>query len=170
MNQPFLDPTTLLNPVDANQVQRTEKFLVFALGKLNLALSVDRVEKILNYTAIHSSGTTATGIIHLEDRSVTVLDLHRRLFNVSQPPLVKGRQFLILAKNSQGESFALLVNETPTLMDIPIAQIRILPDSYRQSDTLFCASHVMIVQQKEQSFTVFLLDSDRLVSSVANLI
>jgi purine-binding chemotaxis protein CheW len=169
MNQPLLDPTTLLNSIDTDQIQRTEKLLVFALGTLNLALPLERVEKILNATAIHSSGTTATGIVHLEGRSVTVLDLHRRLFSVSQPSLIQGRQFLILAKNSTKESFALLVNETPKLMDVPLAQIRILPDSYRQNDTLFCATHVAIVQQKEQSLTVFLLDSDRLLSPVASI-
>lgn len=170
MDTVSLDPTTLLNPaVDPNGdlrsdgTSRTRKYLVFTLGKLNLAFDVDHVEKIVNYLPIHNSGTTAIGLIHLEDRSVTVIDLHRQLFKVSQPPTTKGRLFLILFKNRLGESLGLLVNETPTLMDIPLPQIRVLPESYRRNDTLACASHVMIIQEKEQSFTVFALDPDRLI-------
>ena len=89
------------NAIDQASVSKTEKFLVFSVGKLNLALSVPIVEKILNYTAIHSSGTTASGIVHLENRSVTVIDLYQRLFNIKQPNISHTKQFLILAKNSQ---------------------------------------------------------------------
>lgn len=166
-----LDPTTLLNPVDSNsdplnggEASRTHKYLVFTLGKLNLAFDVDHVEKIVNYRPIHHSGTTAIGLIHLEDRSITVIDLHRQLFKVSQPPGTKGRQFLILFKNRRGESLGLLVNETPTLLDMPLSQIRVLPESFRQNDTLACANQVIIVQEKGQSFTVFVLDPERLIT------
>ena len=154
------------NTVDQSSVSQTEKFLVFSVGKLNLALSVTIVEKILNYTAIHSSGTTATGIVHLENRSVTVIDLYQRLFNIKQANVSHAKQFLILAKNSQNESFGIVINETPTLFDVSLSQIRVLPASYRQNDTLNIASHVMIIPYKEDSLTVFLLDCDRLVSPV----
>ncbi len=171
MNTTALDPTILRNAVVApnsdlrsdDETVRTHKYLVFTLGKLNLAFDVDHVERIVNYLPIHHSGTTAIGLIHLENRSVTVIDLHRQLFEVSQPPTTKGRLFLILFKNRLGESLGLLVNETPTLMDIPLSQIRILPASFRQNDTLACASQVMIVQEKGQSFTVFVLDPERLI-------
>lgn len=163
MAQSYLDPTTLLDPIVDPNSDRTEKFLVFGLGTLNLAFSVDSVEKIVNYTPIHSSGTTATGLVHLDDRSVTVIDLHRRLFHTSQAPSTKRKQFLILIKNSKQESFGLLVNQTPTLMDVPVPQIRVLPESYRQNDTLSCAKQVMVIKQKEASFTIFVLDPDRLV-------
>ncbi len=152
------------NLVDQTSVSQTQKFLVFPIGKLNLALSVPIVEKVLNYTPIHSSGTTASGIIHLENRSVMVIDLYKRLFNIKQSGVSQTKQFLILARNTVNESFGILINESPTLFDVSLSQIRVLPDSYRQSDTLSIASHVMIIPYKDESLTVFLLDGDRLVN------
>jgi purine-binding chemotaxis protein CheW len=73
---------------------------------------------------------------------------------------------LILAKNSDHESFGIVINETPTLFDVSLSQIRVLPASYRQNDTLNIASHVMIIPYKEDSLTVFLLDCDRLINRV----
>lgn len=152
--------------VDQTSVSQTQKFLVFSIGKLNLALSVPIVEKVLNYTTIHSSGTTASGIIHLENRSIMVIDLYKRLFNVKQANISQAKQFLILAKNTANESFGILISESPTLFDVSLAQVRVLPDSYRQNDTLNIASHVMMIPYKDDSLTVFLLDCDRLVNPV----
>ncbi|BFM39000.1 chemotaxis protein CheW [Synechocystis sp. LKSZ1] len=149
----------------AKATRSTAKFLLFTLGKLHLALPIDQVVRILNYATVHGSGTTATGIIHLEDRSVTVIDLGQRLLHRSQLPSAVTKQFLILAKNRLGEEFALVVPETPTLIDVAVEQMRILPDSYRQNDTLNCASHVMVIPQPGQSLTVFLLDPDALVAT-----
>lgn len=95
-----------------------------------------------------------------------MIDLYQRLFNIKQANISHAKQFLILAKNSQHESFGIVINETPTLFDVSLSQIRILPASYRQNDTLNIASHVMIIPYKEDSLTVFLLDCDRLVSPV----
>ena len=48
-------------------------------------------------------------------------------------------------------------------MELPLSQIRTLPESYRRGDTLEIASHVTRVQQNDQLLTVFILDVDRLV-------
>ncbi|MEB3227662.1 MAG: CheW domain-containing protein, partial [Synechocystis sp.] len=125
-----------------------EKFLLFAMGKLNLALPIALVVKILPHTPSYGSGLSDTGILNLEDRSITAIDLHRRLFRVPQPPTGRSRQYFILLKNRKGEEFCLLVNEAPTLMDVPHKQIRKLPESYRQTDSLQCASHVLLIEQK----------------------
>lgn len=140
-----------------------EKFLLFATGKLNLALPIALVVKILPHTPSYGSGLSDTGVLNLEDRTVTVIDLHRRLFRVSQPPTQRTRQYFILLKNRRGEEFCLLVNDPPTLMDVPHQQIRKLPESYRQTDSLHCASHVLLVEQKNEKFTIFLLDPDLLL-------
>ena len=141
---------------------RRRQLLIFQTGTLNLALPVESVKKITHYTSMQGSGTTAVGLIHIDNLELTAIDLHKRLFKVSQPS-VEGRKFLILAKNSIDELFGILVSETPTLIDLPLAQIRTLPDSYRRADTLEIASHVTRVQQNDQLLTVFVLDVDRLV-------
>lgn len=142
---------------------RPEKFVIFAVGKLNLAFSVALVVKILPHTPTYGSGLSDTGLVNLEDRSLTVVDLHRRLFRIPQPPTERDRQYFILVKNRSGEEFCLLVNNAPMLVDVLPNQIRRLPDSYRQNDSLRCSSHVLLVEQKSEKFTVFLLDPDLLL-------
>ena len=152
------------NPGQATEVERRpEKFVLFAMGKLNFALPIALVVKILPHTPSYGSGLSDTGVLNLEDRTITMIDLHRRLFRVPQPPTQRSRQYFILVKNRRGEEFCLLVNEAPTLMDVPHKQIRKLPDSYRRSDSLHCASHVLVVERQSDKFTIFLLDPDLLL-------
>ncbi len=142
------------------------KLLLFQTGTLHLALPVESVKKITHYTPLQGSGTTEVGLIHVEEMEITAIDLHKRLFKVPQPS-IEGRQFLILAKNSLDELLGILVSETPSLMELPLSQIRTLPESYRRGDTLEIATHVTRVRQNDRLFTVFILDVDRLVPPMA---
>ncbi|MEA5508459.1 chemotaxis protein CheW [Crocosphaera sp. UHCC 0190] len=167
MTNPTMTSSSLasLDPYSGKTTNLRRKLLIFQVGKLNLALPVEFVQKILHYRPMEGSGTTAVGLIHLDDQEITAIDLHKRLFKVSQTQ-ASGRQFLILAKNSIDEQFGILVSQTPSLVDLPLSQIRTLPDSYRRADTLDMASHVTRVQQMEQLLTVFVLDVDRLVPPI----
>lgn len=141
---------------------RRRKLLVFQIGTLHLALPVESVKKITHYTLMQGSGITAVGLIHVDETEITAIDLYKRLFKVSQP-LMSGRQFLILAKNSVDELFGILVPQTPSLVDLPLSEIRTLPNSYRRGDTLEIATHVTRVEENGELLTVFILDVDRLV-------
>lgn len=146
----------------SSQTQSSSKFLLFQVGQLHLALSVDRVQKIINYTPIFGSGLGAVGVAHIGEQEITVIDLHRRFFRTSQK-IEKG--YLILSKAKMGETFALWVAQTPTLVDVALSQIRTLPESYRRADTLDAASHVMLLPHQEGTMTVFVLDVNRLVEN-----
>ncbi|MGK7941815.1 MAG: chemotaxis protein CheW [Crocosphaera sp.] len=154
--------TVNVDPYGGQQETRFRKLLIFQIGRLNLALPVESVKKITHYTPMEGSGTGAVGLIHVDDQEITAIDLHKRLFKVPQP-LLEGRQFLILAKDSIEELFGILVSQTPTLVELPLSQVRTLPDSYRQGDTLDMATHVTRFQHNNELLTVFVLDMDRLV-------
>ncbi|HAC65342.1 MAG TPA: chemotaxis protein CheW [Cyanothece sp. UBA12306] len=148
----------------SQKTEQYESLLLFSVGKLNLALRVESAQKILRYSEIHGSGMTSVGLLHIDEQEITVIDLHKKLFQISQQLNSRQKPFIILAKNSFNESFAIIVGETPTLREIPRSKIRILPDSYRRADTLNIASHVTIIEEENQSSTVFILDVDSLVS------
>ena len=154
--------TTSVDSYLGQQKSHRRKLLVFQIGTLNLAMPVDSVKKITHYTPMEGSGTTAVGLIYVDQRELTAIDLHKRLFRTPQSQK-EGKQFLILAKNSIDELFGILVPQTPSLLELPINQIRTLPDSYRRGDTLEIASHVTRIEENEQLLTVFILDVDRLV-------
>lgn len=143
------------------------KLLVFAIGNLNLALPVEYIQKVINYTTIYSSGLNDTGLAHVGDREITIIDLHKRLFKTSQVLESGAKCYFIITKKIEGEEFGILVAQTPTLVDVPLAQIRTLPESYRRSDTLGIASHVTIIPQEKGQLTVFLLAVDRLIPQLS---
>ncbi len=154
--------TTNIDSYLGQEQSHRRKLLVFEIGTLTLALPIESVKKITHYTPMQGSGTTAVGLIHVDEKELTAIDLHKRLFRVPQPQK-EGRQFLILAKNSIDELFGILVPQTPSMLELPLSQIRRLPDSYRRGDTLEMASHVTRIEENDQLVTVFILDMDRLV-------
>jgi chemotaxis signal transduction protein len=143
--------------------ERSLKLLIFGMGNLNLALPIDYVKKVIHHIPIYSSGTNHFGVVHLEDREVTVIDLHRKIFKTRQAYKSIDKSYLILTRNTAQEQFGIVVDRTPSLIEVPVSQIRVLPESYRRSDTLEIASHITIIPEKDNSLTVFLLDVDRLI-------
>jgi purine-binding chemotaxis protein CheW len=155
--------TNYQNPLQSPSKEQLTKLLLFNVGSLVLALPINMVKKVLNYLPVHGSGLGYVGVTHLEDREITVIDLHKKLFH--KPLMVDShtKGYLILARSRSGESFGIWVKQTPTLIDIPLSQMRGLPESYRRSDTLDMASHVVLLSQEEEKTTVFVVDTDRLL-------
>lgn len=143
--------------------QKSLKLIIFEVGNLNLALPIESVFKILNYTPIYGSGVNQVGITHVGDFEVTVVDLYRRFFKSSQSQEYFRGNYLVVVQNKTGELYGIPVADTPILMEVPSSKIRILPESYRRADTLDVASHVAVIPQETAPLTVFLLDVDLLL-------
>lgn len=140
------------------------KLLVFDLGKLTLALPIKQVQKVIKHSAIYGSGLSHVNLVHLGEQEVAVIDLHQKLFKVSQPEILDGKGYFIITKSVIGEPLGIMVAQTPSLMDVPLERIRLLPNSYRQADTLIIASHVAVIPQPEdKSLTIFILDLKQLI-------
>jgi chemotaxis signal transduction protein len=148
---------------ESNQKTTNLKLVVFPIGQLNVAFTINFVQKVIKYTHIYSSGLTDMGITHLEDQEITVIDLYQRLYKKPFISQEDQEGYLVIAKNTVGEIFAIVSMDTPSLIDVPLSEIRILPESYRQADTLKIASHVTVIPQEDKLLTVFLLDVDSLV-------
>ena len=147
----------------ARQKKKTLKLLVFKIGKLNLALQLNWVTRILNNLPVYSSGLSYFGIAHVDNREVTVIDLHQRLFKSKLIDDAELYSYLIIAQNQNREEFGIPLMETPNLMDINRDNVRVLPESYRRSDTLAIASHVAVIPQPSGSMTIFILDVNTLL-------
>ena len=140
------------------------KLLVFEVSKLTLALPVEQTKKVVKYTSVYGSGLSHINLTHLDDREVTIVDLEQKLFKSSPIDRANFNGYFIITKDIMGESIGILVAKMPMLIDVSLSQIRLLPNSYRHSDTLEIASHVTIIDQKNKvSVTIFILDLDRLI-------
>ncbi len=140
------------------------KLLLFDMGMLTLALPVEQVQKVIKHTAVHGSGLSYVNLVHLGKQEVAVIDLHRKLFKVSQPEIIDKKGYFIITKSVIGEPVGIMVAQAPSLIDVPLDRVRTLPNSYRSADTLEIASHVAVIPQSEdKSLTIFILDLKRLI-------
>ncbi len=147
-----------------NHTNSLIKLLVFDLWKLTLALPVEQVQKVIKHSAIYGSGLSYVNLVHLGEQEVAVIDLHRKLFKVSQPEILDGKGYFIITKSVIGEPLGVMVTQTPSLIDVPLEKVRTLPNSYRSADTLAIASHVAVIPQPEnKSLTIFILDLKQLI-------
>ena len=138
------------------------ELIVFSIGSLNLALPIKSVYKVSNYTPISGSGVGVVGVTRVDDQEVTVIDLYRRFFKANPGEYSTGG-YLVQVLNTTGELYGIPVAETPVLMEVSLSLIRVLPQSYRYSDTLDLASHVAVIPQDAASLTIFLLDITQLL-------
>ena len=140
--------------------EQTLKLIVMKLGQLTIACRIKSVYKVVRQAQIHSSGLGHTGITYLDNKTVTVVDLHQKLFQVS---MSEEEGYFVVLSATSGELIAIPVATSPNLMDVRYDHIKVLPDSYRHSDTLNIASHIAIIPDEEKSLTVFLLDENTLI-------
>ncbi len=135
----------------------TLRLLAFPVGNLTLGFPLAAVQKIIPQAFTSASGLSYTGVAHLEDQELTVLDLHQAIFRREGELPAQG--YLIVVRGLGGEFFGVPVPELPTLLDCPREQVRQIPPSYRRSDTLGIASHVALVAQEGgRTEAVFILD------------
>ncbi|AOX00836.1 chemotaxis protein CheW [Moorena producens PAL-8-15-08-1] len=143
------------------------KLVVFRIDSINFAFPIECVNKVINYTTVYSSGLNDIGIAHIDDHEIPIIDLHRRLFKSSKISTSNPARFLLIAQNTMGEGFGIPVLKTPNLIEVSVSDIRTLPESFRQADTLGIASHVAVIPQENLSLTVFLLDVNQLLPWVS---
>ena len=159
-----------LNKTKESTESQIRKLVIFPVANLNVALHIDVVQKIINYSTIFSSRLNHFGLVNIGDQEITVIDLHKKLFNISKSEDKTDsnlKKYLILAENKVGELFGIVIDEPPKLLDVPLNKIRTIPASYRHADTLAIASHVAVISQDQDKLTIFILDPDELIRPIA---
>lgn len=139
------------------------KVVVFEMGSLKLALRIDTIYKVLNQAQVYGIGLNGLGIAHVGDREVTVVDLHRQLFQSSIINEASKKSYLLVVQNSAGELYGIPVAVVPALIEIPLSSIQVLPQSYRHANILGMATHFCYISQEEAPLTIFMLDVDKLL-------
>ncbi|MEL6228346.1 MAG: chemotaxis protein CheW [Cyanobacteria bacterium J06627_3] len=137
----------------------TLRLITMDLGKLTLGCRIETVYKVVKQSQIHSSGLGHTGLTHIDAHTVMVVDLHHKLFNVPTPDK---QGYLVIIKPQTADLVAIPVATSPNLMDVHREHVRVLPEAYRQSDTLSIASHVAVVSHGNKPLTVFVIDENAL--------
>lgn len=141
----------------------TVKMIVFTVGNFDLALPIEIVHKVLNQLPVYGSGLNGVGVAHVGEFEVTVIDLHRQLFQSSIINETSQKGYLLIFHTKSGDLYGIPVASVPVLVDLPLASIRVLPDSYRSGDILQMATHVCYLPDEEPPLTIFLVNPEQML-------
>ena len=143
------------------------KFIVFMIADYLVALPMVTVLKVVNYPPGLNGNLRSAGIIQIGQHPIAILDLHHKFTNSYAPQLTRNSPFLVITQMVRGELCGIPVDETPNIVDLPRDSIRALPKSYHQLGqiNLDIFSHVAVLSEEEKTFTIFLLDINRLLSA-----
>ena len=111
----------LSSPESNTVVVNKIKLLSFPIGKLNAALHIDVVQKVVNFATVYGSGLNHYGIATIEGEEITVIDLHKKFFLIPQVSLKeRTRNIYSLPKIVQGKDSASLLLIPLVYMILPL--------------------------------------------------
>lgn len=140
---------------------KTDKFIVFKTLNHLLALPIQEVLKVVKCSPQDSKMLKTMGIIQLGSQAIRIVNLPGDL-----PPENSKPTFLVISRNSQGELFAISVNEPPDLMELPHHSVQPLPKSNRQRQGILnMVSHAAVLAKDNTTTTIFLLDVNQIPKS-----
>lgn len=140
--------------------------LIFAVAHTVIAVPLTLVVRVLPTPASIRVQTREIGLMHWQDREITLLNLLPRL--APRYPQQGLSPFLLVLHSQQGGYYAIPIQEPPHLCNLPLVSIRLLPESLRHALPLDLANHLAVLTRPGAPLTVFLLDLDRVVRSLLN--
>lgn len=155
----------IIKKTSMNSLESAEtcKAIIISIAGHLMALPVTAVFKVIRSSFVYSSSLGENKIIHIEEQTLPLIDLHHLLITIKpnnelQESLTSEEEkFLVLAKSDTGKLVAIVVDEPPTLMDLPLSNIYALPAS-QQKNIGNIANNIAIVPYKNSHLTVMLLD------------
>ena len=143
---------------------KTVMLIVFKISNYLLALPISDVLKVVNLSPLADSQLRTMGIVQLGKYVIRVLDLHERFSSDGLAQLDTSRDFLVITRTPEGQLCGIGVDEPPNLMELPLESIKSLPKSEHLSGGLELVSHTAVISDAEIKKTVFLLNSEQLVT------
>jgi len=140
------------------------RILVFNIGTIYLAFPVKVVKRIVSQFELAETELNSIDIARVDTNYIIVIDLYQKLFKSKAKIESEAKKYLLIAKNSLDEEFAIIIEENPPILqEIALDRVRSLPESYLNNKQLNIASHVTIIPREKSSLTVLILDPDRIL-------
>ena len=148
-----LTPTiTLPEPSQAQRSKPaapTDHFRVIAFGiaSYTFALPMGAIARVIHCPPLENPGLGRTGLIHLEQQVIRILDLHdlATAQGNSQETAAPEPRFLVIARRRDGELCGIPVDTPPDLIEVAQSQVQPLPPSAHQDPILFLAPMIAVL-------------------------
>jgi purine-binding chemotaxis protein CheW len=137
----------------------TSQFLTFAVGDEQYGVEILKVQEIRGYSAVTPIPNTPPhikGVINLRGTVIPVVELRAKF---SMVPAEYNKFTVIIVVTVGPKVIGLVVDAVSDVLDIPAAEMRVVPDMGTRADTRFISGMATVGDR----MTV-LLDIDRLLS------
>ena len=128
----------------AQKMEETIKLIVFNLGEVSFGILMTKIDRVVNKTNLDRDFNFSA--------EIEILDLHHRLFGSS---IVNPTTMVIFRGD---KLLGIPIDTTPTLISVPLDQIRILPAEFRTNNPLGIASHIAMTSIDDTELTIFILE------------
>lgn len=161
--------TPIYSFADRTSESEVCRAVVFTIAHHHLALPLTAVLKVVPRSIAQSDAAQNQSIVYLENQPLTLLNLHAclaaipssdsaidlRSTTLSSPE--KSGQLLLIVGLAGDPQWAIAVDQPPTLMELPLSTVRLLPPTYRQQ-IRHIACHVAVLTKPPDLLTILLLN------------
>lgn len=107
----------------------TQKLVVFPVESKKYAVSIERVQRILNQFTPQAIDRSGRSLMEYNDRTITLIDLS----SLSLKLEVAECQFLIICTLPQGKLFGLPIPDLPKILEVSDDKFGEIPELYQDS-------------------------------------
>lgn len=107
----------------------TKKLVVFELGCEKYAISIERVQRVLNEFIPYGSLRGGQSLVRYHEEIITLIDFSQFFLGSNDE---RGRNYLIVCTLTTSERLGIPVPTLPKILEVPAAQFEEIPQVYRQ--------------------------------------
>lgn len=158
--------TISMSPPQSQPASQTESYKVvaFHISGHWLALPTSAVLKITRFPTGVNNGVEGVRLKIWNNSPLVYLNLHsllspkqNQLFPIPDGQTSGSSELVIIARSRAAETCAIPVTQSPTLMEIPVSDIKVLPPHYHQA-IQGIAEHVAVLSHQGSVLNILLLN------------
>ncbi|MCL1465422.1 chemotaxis protein CheW [Argonema galeatum] len=136
------------------------KLVSFQLGNERYAISIDRVQHVINEFTPHGVLHSGRSLVEYKNEIITLID-PAKIFISSHDE--RERQYLIICTLKEGQRIGIPIPEIPTVLEIAEDKFGKIPELYQQGNL---SSAIQNIIQITNDKIMFYLDLEELVNQL----
>jgi hypothetical protein len=128
-----------------DKAAETSELIIFDIGEVSFGIPMNKIDRVINKATFDENFQVG--------QDIEILDLHHRLFEIS----ISNPTEMAIFKGDK--LYAIPIDTIPTLVEVPLDRIRIIPTEFRTNNPLGIASHIAMISTPTAELTIFILGS-----------
>ena len=142
----------------SNTRKPTRKLVCFELAKVQYAIPIEKVQRVLKEFTSYGSLSTGQSLVRYHDQLITLIDLSKLLLNNQIP---EENNYLIVCILSKNEQLGIAISEMPKIIEFTEDSFGEIPELYRNGKLPQAIEKVILTPDGKEIFYVNLEHSSR---------